>query len=87
VIYLTVLAAALVVLLAYREYLISQERRDWQAERQLLITRIQDPVLGVAQHVQQSAQPDLPAVSAFDDTDYWQAAEDQMNQLEKDIRS
>lgn len=82
---LTIIATGLVCLLAYREHLMVRERRDWQAERQLLITRIQAPELGVAHHMQQTAVPDQPAVSPFDDTDYWEQANQVMTQFEKDL--
>lgn len=67
-------------------YLSDRDARD-NAERQVLLQRIQAPESAVVEHSQAAAAPDLPAVNPFDDEDFARAhkemaeMEDKMQKL------
>lgn len=59
---------ALIALLAYREWGLARERREWRDERHELLQRIQAPELAVLPKFEPVAY-----VGAEDDEAYWQA--------------
>lgn len=59
----TVAIVALAALLAYREYVHAQERKDCAAERAQLAQRIQAPTMAVLEHT----EAERPAPLPFDD--------------------
>lgn len=72
--------AALIGGWLYEGWAHRREMRDrdqlWTEERQGLLQRIQAPETAVAQHAAETATPDVPAVSAFDDNEFWEHVEE-----------
>jgi hypothetical protein len=76
VIYLTVVCALTLALLAYALRDRAHERREWVRERADLLQRIQAPAQAVAEHTSQvTVLRSPPAVNTEDDGDYWASKE------------
>lgn len=81
-IYLTVVCALALALVAFVLHDRALERGEWARERAGLLQRIQAPAQAVAEHTAQATVlRSPPAVAPEDDDDFWQSREELAERL------